>query len=425
MLIHSHRVGRLTLLDWSLLAAGGLYGLGWILVLLVTQGDGNLGWQAWINPFSEFYLVHTTAAFLLIGGLLAGWYLLSRVFPISRTLNYSTRKTWRNRELLLSFWLMLVIAVLCQGMYCRAYGGYFGVLEYSRLIRSGLFSSIPNNFWSFLKPFAGLGMIAVYGFFGFWISGHRDKITAVGFGISFIFSVYLLYSWMGRMGFLLFCSTFILSKILTLRYNPRTMIVWGTVIFCGVLMAAYAISIGLGVKAADSLPEFLARELSFPFASFFAQLADREHLFRGFIDILVTPIYLLPSSWWAKWFEPVGQVNTAVIMGASKGMGGVTSAIPVDLLTLGLMQAHLLGVVLAGILFGLLLRILQHLIDSISLYGLRAVFEAYFVLKIAVFGMFYSQPNLIISSNFSIIAAAIVILVVIGTKKYFLTISNT
>ena len=40
VIAHSSRVGRVTLLDWTMLAMGGMYGLGWVLVLQVTAvGD--------------------------------------------------------------------------------------------------------------------------------------------------------------------------------------------------------------------------------------------------------------------------------------------------------------------------------------------------------------------------------------------------
>jgi hypothetical protein len=40
-LIHSLRLGRLTLLDWSVLGIGGVYGLGWSLVAHVSKEGGN------------------------------------------------------------------------------------------------------------------------------------------------------------------------------------------------------------------------------------------------------------------------------------------------------------------------------------------------------------------------------------------------
>jgi hypothetical protein len=89
----------------------------------------------------------------------------------------------------------------------------------------------------------------------------------------------------------------------------------------------------------------------------------------------------------------------------------VTGGIPTDLLTLGLMQAHLLGVIVVGVMFGLLLRTLQVLIDRIPFHGVRGVFEAHVALNVAVLGVFYAQPNLVISTNFALLVGSFIILV--------------
>lgn len=176
-----------------------------------------------------------------------------------------------------------------------------------------------------------------------------------------------------------------------------------------IIVGAYYVSVWLNVKAADSLPAFFARELAFPFGSFFAQLDKGDHLFRAFRDFVVAPVFLLPSSWWSTWIEDVSRVNTALILGAPKGEQGVTGSIPVDLLTLGLMQAHVLGIVIVGAMFGALLRFIQGLLDRIPNPGVRAVFGAYAALKLAILGIFYAEPDLFVSGNFDFLAAALVI----------------
>jgi len=415
VLAHSVRVRQVTLLDWSLLGIGGMYGLGWIIVLLVTQNGGNPTWQDWINPFSDIYVIHTIAAFLLVAGMMTGWYLPCRLLPRTRKVvsqRYSEAGPW-----VTAFWIMLLLAVVIQGLYSRAYGGYLGVLDYSAPIRSALYENVPHNPWSFLRPFGGLAMIAAYGFFGLSISGRRTAGVLLGLSLSFLFSVYILYSWLGRVGFVVFLLTFILGVVLSRRPGPLRLIAWAGLAFVGLLMSVYAISLWLDLKAANSLIEFLARELSFPFASFFAQFEHGEHLYRGFVDFVLAPVFLLPSSWWSAWYEPVDQINTAIIMGAPKGEAGVTGSIPVDLLTLGLMQAHVLGVFLVGLIFALLLRILQVFLSAIPMQGLRAVFEAHLALKVAVLGTFYAQPNLVISDNFALIVGSVIIATILSLKR--------
>lgn len=409
---HSSRVGRVTLLDWTLIAMGGMYGLGWMLVLQVTAAGGNPVWAPWILPFGHLYLAHTIASLLLLLGVLTGWYLAPSTLRYRRAGRIKTARPKYFRWLF-SFWILLILAVIMQGIYARAYGGFLGHLAYSSVIRSAMFDVVPPNSFSFFKPFGGLAMVAAFGFFGLWLSGRRSVFVLFGFLLSFLFSVFVLYSWLGRMGFLVFLATFPLALVVFRSHSLMRLMVWASILFLGLLGGAHLLSLWLNLKAADSLMEFLAKELSFPFVSFFAQLGQGENLWRGFYDFVLLPVYLTPSSWWTGWVDLVGQVNTAVIMGAPKGEAGVTGAIPVDLLTLGLMQLHLPGIAITGAVFGLFLRGLQMIIDMLPNTGIRAVFEANIALSIAVLGVFYAQPNLIVSGNVHWVAAALIMVFVL------------
>jgi hypothetical protein len=417
--MHSLKMGRMTLLDWSLLGLGGMYGLGWGLVVTITQSGGNPTWERWINPFESMYPLHTMSAFLLTIGIIGGWYVTAPYFRLSSTRILSVSGCKPNTDIWASaFWLMLVLAVLMQWLYARAYGGLVSMLDFSVAIRSALFGEVLENKWSFLRPFGGLAMIAAYGFFGLLLSGRYKIGTIFGFALSFLFSLYILYTWLGRVVFAVFLATFFLGVVLMRRQNPIKMMSSGLIVFMLILFLAHGVSVWMSFKAADSLTVFLTREFSFPFGSFFAQLNFNEHLFRGFLDFAVVPLYFLPSSWHVNWIEPVSQVNTAIIMGAPKGEAGVTGGIPVDLLTLGLMQAHIFGVPITGLLFGILLRALQFLLDRIPLIGVRGIFEAYVALKISILGIFYSQPNLFISSNFPLILGAMIISSLLVSRRF-------
>lgn len=414
-LVHCSWCGRITLLDWSLLAVGGMYGLGWVLVVLVTNAGGNPFWQPWITPFQEIYPIHTLAACLLVIGILIGWFPFSKGLPISRRVVSSQNiqlTSWS-----VAFWMLLFISLVCQWLYAQAYGGLLEMLKYTDLIRSSLFDFMPNNPWSFLQPFGGLAMISAYGFFGLNIGCRCTAKNLLGLLFSFLFSLYILYSWSGRIEFLVFISVFILGELLSRKFKPLVMLVFVGSVFAGILILAYGVSLWLNIKAADTILEFLARELAYPFGSFFAQWDQDKLLYRGFIDFILTPLFLLPSSWWATWYESADQVNTTIIMGAPKGEAGVTGGIPVDLLTLGLMQAHLLGVIAIGTMFGLFLRFLQVLIDCIPLIGVRSAFEAYVALHIATLAVFYAQPNLVISGNFALIVGGLMIFFVLHLPK--------
>ena len=252
----------------------------------------------------------------------------------------------------------------------------------------------------FPPPFGGLALFASFGFYGLWLSRCRRLAVWIGLFLSVGFSLYLLYSRLGRIGFLVYVATFVLGAFLSRRPRPFALLAGGGAALLANVISAYYLSLWLNLKAAHSLPAFLARELAFPFVSFFTQLDLGEHLFRAFKDFWVAPVYLLPSSLWSQWVENVGQINTAVIMGAPKGEQGVTTAIPVDLLTLGLMQASLSGVPVVGAMFGGLLRLVQFLLDRLANPGVRSVLTAYVALKVAVLGVFLCASSLVCKRKF-------------------------
>lgn len=403
---HSLNVGRMTMLDWALMALGGMYGLGWAIVMAGSRAGLNPLWDDWLLPHSSVYFLHTVSAVVLTFGVILGWYATDRFWGAKtaglRTFRHPTLASWAS-----AFWLILFIAVVLQWLYTYVYGGFFGILSYSADIRSGIFP--VDNPLSFLQPFGGLALISALGFWGIWISGKRSLWSFLGLVFSFLFSIYILYSWLGRMGFLVFIAAFPLGYAIARIRSPLTLLAVCVGGFSLLLLCAYLVSVSMGIKSADSLLAFLSRELSFPFVSFFAQLRLGENLFLGFKDFIAAPLYLLPSSLWLQWLEPIGQVNTAVIMGAPKGEEGVTGAIPVDLLTAGIMQVHVVGIPVVGVLFGALIRFVQFLVDRIPFLGLRAVFQAYLALKIAVLAAFYAQPNQVVAGNFALIAGALVI----------------
>lgn len=52
------------------------------------------------------------------------------------------------------------------------------------------------------------------------------------------------------------------------------------------------VSLWFNLKPADNFVVFIAREISFPYVSFFTQLDYVENLYRFFKDLFFAPIYL-------------------------------------------------------------------------------------------------------------------------------------
>ncbi len=406
----SRRSGELELVDWSLLAIGGLYGAGYFFVLQCTRSGLNTGWESYILPYQDYYIILNAAVVLLICGLLLGWRFSPRLFPNKISSIYPRRPiACSSRVYEAGFWLVLITGILSQMIYVQAHGGLIASLEYSRLIRSALFSSVPDNPYSFLQPIRTMSLIAAFGFFALLLNTGKSKLTiSAGLVLSLVFSAYVLFSRQGRLAFVVYMSVFLFGRAFYNRLPARYMLLFLGVVAPFSLVALFYISIWMGLKPSDDIISFVAKEISFPYASFFAQLDHEEYLFRYFYDILISPVFLLPSSLWSNWIESVSQVNTEVLIGAAKGYGQ-TTGIPVDILTLGLMQFHLLGVFLMGAIAGFLLRAFQVSVDSIENRGIQAMSEAYIVVHFAMLAMCYAQPSLVISANIAFFLAVCIL----------------
>ncbi len=408
-LYQSEKYGRVRLIDWSTLAMGGVYGGAWTLVMIYTLDGRNPAWEKWLVPSVDLYLIHTLCALIALLCAQIGWKVIGGAHePRSARLDLDQRTY--HRRLVVAGWGLLALAIFMQFFYTKALGGLWGVFEYANLMRAGVFA--VENPLSFLQPFAGLALFASFVFLGLLMSGLRRINVVVGFLLSFTFSVYVLMSWQGRIGFLTYFATIIFSFFLKAGARPIVLIVGGGGLLAGMVFLAYELSSLLQIKASENFAFFIAKELSFPFGGFFAHLSAGENLTRGFKDFLFSPLYVLPSSWWVGLTETVGQVNTAVIMGAKKGDLGVTGAVPVDLLTLGLMQASVVGVAVVGFLFGGLLRAADYFLRTIQDAGVRAVLEAYLVIKIGVLAVFYAEPQLVVAGNFDLIICVVVLVLV-------------
>ncbi|MGE6366147.1 hypothetical protein ACQKD9_20585 [Bacillus paramycoides] len=149
--------------------------------------------------------------------------------------------------------------------------------------------------------------------------------------------------------------------------------------------------------------EFFTGELSFPLTTFSAVSTLSQY--RWFTDIVVAPLYLLPSRIWAVFLdiETASSFNTFLISGARKGDSDVFGKIPVDILSFSFMQGSLLGVILVGLMWGSMLYILQRLISKIRVKSIRSIISANIIINVSIMSVLYGDPQHIIVRNFPII----------------------
>lgn len=407
------RSGNFRAIDFSLLSMAIVYGLAMPAIVAAADEHIFLG-SDYISRSPDTIFLHFSASVLAMVGLIVGWQIQS-----SRLLNIaiSYYSSSSSASMFRVFFLMLGIAVVSWYLYLRDYGGFLGYFEYNRLIRSQIFDTFDRSRFSFLQPFGGFAIIACLGFWGLLIARKTRTLSAlIGFALSFAMSAYVLVANSGRIAIAATIAILALSVLAKRRINPLTWFLgYFVVIFSGALFLFW-ISNALMLKGGDDLGEYLIRELSFPIVAFFAQ-AERGYLFHLFHDVFVSPLYLLPSSITSSWLQEAGEINTEVILGVKKGVDGNTTSVPTDLLTYGLMQFHLLGVILYAILFGFLLRAADALGQSIKPLGVRSVFQVYVWINLATFGIFYAQPKHLILTHFALIATLIVGIVLKAIRR--------
>lgn len=390
---------RFEAIDVAILTMGIVYGLTFPLVVH-DSGSAQITGYRFIEESANFTYLHTIAAVMGAVGLIIGWQSVS-----ARRRRQCGAVFFRanSRSVLLFLYAMVAAALVTQYLYVVDYGGFVGYFDYNTLIRSGQFDSFERSRFSFLRPFGNFAILACLGFWGLLLSGRHRGLSLIGFVMSLAMAAYVLYASLGRVGMVSFAAIFPVSILLRRRFHYLAWLATFFAIAMIGISSLYLISNLFGIKGAHSLSDFIAREASFPFVSFFANLSHGHHFYL-FRDVIVSPAYLAPSSMTDSWLGSAPIINTTIIEGAPKGVGGVTGEIPTDILTFGLMQLSFVGVLIYSMLIGYAIRIVSVIAKSFSLEGLSCTAAAYVMIKIGAFAVFYAYPKHIIMSNFGVIA---------------------
>lgn len=407
-------------LDFFLITLAFFNGLGFAFVLWGTENGLNSAiWTNRIERYDAFSIsIYFAANILLMTAVVCGWALAFRikkpVSAVSRSINECGELKKLYFVLKAGAWLLLFVAFASYVLYAKAYGGFGGLLTYSRVIRSSLV--MVDNPFSFLQRFGGFAFFASYIFFALLIDknlkGTKRKDCTAGFLMSFCFSVFVLYSWDGRVAFMVYLLVFLLSLILyrnksVIRLVRKLALV---LVFGLLLIVAFDRLLGRS-PAGLSVTSLFVRELSFPSAAFITWLGRDS--FRWFKDILIAPVYLLPSRIWRYMLglDTASMLLTYDFWGANKGEAGVTGSVPVDLLTFSYMQAHIAGVIIIGMLAGAALYGLQQLQRRIPLESVKSVVGSDIILNLVILTVPYGEPYHILTRSFYLIVGMILMFI--------------
>lgn len=405
-------------LDWFLISLGLFNGIGFSFVIWATfSGNNTEIWSSKILQFdSNLVITYFILNVLLMFSVMFGWGVSKGILWRKTRILYNDLEVKDDsryyRKIKIVAWVMFVVSVISYILYARAYGGFLGLIHYSRMIRSGIYT--VENAFSFLQRFGSFAFFSSFIFFGLLmdknIKVRRNKLLLISLIVSFLFSIFVLYTWVGRISFIVYLVTpllgFVLYKNKSILRLSRKLLSISILVLTSIVVIDRVLNRS---RAGISMIELFAKELSFPSASFIAQF--KVNSFTWFKDIFVAPLFILPTRIWNIMLniETASMRNTFVFWGAVKGNSGVTGSIPVDLLTFSYMQASVLGVVIIGFLWGLFLMWLQKVVNNIPIKSIRAVLLGNVILNVIMLSVLYGDPLHIITRNIALIIGIIVL----------------
>lgn len=395
-------------IDLSILTMGMIFGLA---LPFITSKDnyGLFVGHSFIRSNENEIYIHTISATIALVGIQLGW----KIRPLKPSVYYFYNIGHNTISNYLMF--ILIVSFISQYLYMMDYGGFVGYLDYNRLIRAGIFDSFERSRFSFLSPFSNLSIVSCLGFIGLIISGRTRFLNVVGFAIALLFSCYVLYASAGRVAMISLLAVVMAAPAVVTRGKYISWIFgYFCIIFIGII-AIYNLSLWLDLNASGNISDYILKEFSFPLVSFFAQLNQGFH-FYSFVELVLSPLYLLPSSLTSDWLIGGEVRNTIIVMGSAKGVGANTGTIPTDMITYGFMQLHVAGVFIYSIFIGYLIKLSYTLANSFQEKGMRMIFTSYVIFNICPFIIFYSHPKHIILSHFGIILIIIMRYIYIKLK---------
>ncbi|MGG4307953.1 O-antigen polymerase [Bacillus anthracis] len=376
--------------------------------ILIIESGNNIYYSDMLNVIKDYsvydVLLYYSQNIILVISTVIGWMLINKN-PKTLKQNIKNSKAVNSNYRIIKniALLLLLLSIISYYLYSMVYGGFIGLLDNKEAIRSGI---TRDSSFAFLQKFGAFSVFSTLLFTGLLIEKVYKKRDLVWFVTSFFFSIYYLYSLGGRVTFISFFVTLILGFTFYRNENRVTkgLIIKVILIGFGVILGIYFSTSFFARATVDlSIFNFFIQELSFPFASFL-MVSNYPGVFL-FKHVLFAPLYFLPSSIWAYklGFDSASSFNTFLFMGAKKGESGVTGSIPLDLLSFSWIEGGIIGTIVIGILFGLMLAILQKNINIIPNKGVRSFIFSYVAIQFAIMLVNYGDTLHIIQGEFSFI----------------------
>src|SRR5699024_5094571 len=129
---------------WFLIALGLFNGIGFSFVFWATYNGRNMAiWTTKILQFKvDLIIIYFALNVILMLSVLFGWFVfksLSKKDNKISSIHFESKTNQKfYRKMRTIAWGMLIISIPSYILYARAYGGFSGLIYYSRMIRSGI-----------------------------------------------------------------------------------------------------------------------------------------------------------------------------------------------------------------------------------------------------------------------------------------------
>lgn len=400
--VRARKRGYLDLVDWFVAAAGLLYGVTYIFVLLATETGENPFWENAILPYRPLYWIPPVLGIVAVSNTWLGSAIAS-VHTRRIKKKYNSALLARQSPYRWTAWFALIAGTLSYWLYSRAYGGFITMWAYVMLPAARNFWQMENPF-TFLSRFGVLTWFASLLFFGLVLSERlapkRHFTDYIGLMIATPLALFILATWTARLFVALFGFLFVVGYLYWRQVPVHHFILTVLVLFCAGTVTVVGVTMVVDpFKLEENLLKFYAKEAGFPTASFFGAIERDEH--RCFSDIIAAPLHFLPQRvlYGTLGIETATDANTRWLLGERKGEGDVGYGIPVDFLTFGYMQAGVGGIIINALLAGYLLAWLSQMVNGLPLSGVKSALYAYCALMVSALSVAYADPEHIIRRN--------------------------
>ena len=164
-------------LDYFLVALALFNGLGYAFVVWGTKKGLNNA--IWTNRIERYDATSISIYFLLnivlLIAVISGWTIVGKIGKKASGIKYDYNLNLNEKlyfTLTITAWLLFVLALGSYVLYARAYGGFSGLLYYSKAIRSSLITI--NNPFSFLQRFGAFSFFSSFLFFSMLIDKNLE-----------------------------------------------------------------------------------------------------------------------------------------------------------------------------------------------------------------------------------------------------------